>query len=207
MPSNYLNKKDIDIENSVKQALENSDFLSELLDAITSKNDLIRFNCNNILFKLSEENPNILYPHWDYFVELIKSNNNYHKLIALELIANLTKVDIENRFEDIFDEYFKFINSEKTMVAGHLAGISGKIAKNKPNLQNKITNILLNIDNTNKSKQVELIKAYIIDSLSYYFQDIKNKNEIITFVKNQQNSASPKTRHKAKEFLTKYDKY
>lgn len=207
MPSNYLNKKDIDIENSVKQALENSDFLSELLDAITSKNDLIRFNCNNILFKLSEENPNVLYPHWDYFVELLKSNNNYHKLIALELIANLTKVDIENRFEDIFDEYFKIINSEKTMVAGHLAGVSGKIAYNKPNLQNKITNILLNIDNTNKGKQVELIKAYIIDSLSYYFQDIKNKNDIITFVKNQQNSASPKTRDKAKEFLTKYDKY
>lgn len=188
------------------KAIIDKKYLLELIKQLKSKNDTARFNSNKILSKISQENPEILYPYWNYFGEMLKSSNNYHKLIALELIANLTKVDVENKFKEILDEYFEIINSEKTMVAGHLAGVSGKIAINKPNLQIKITNILLNIDSTYKGKQLELIKAYIIDSLSFYFQDIKNKDGIIAFVKNQQNSSSPKTRKKAKEFLLKYPK-
>jgi len=196
-----VNKKDIDVNKLVKRAITNQNFFSELLNGLTSKNDIIRFNCHKILTKISEENPKQLYSKWNYLEDLLKSTNNYHKLIAIELIANLTKVDVENKFDAIFETYYSILNSEKTMVAGHLAGVSGKISKNKPKLQNKITKKLLNIDNTHQGKQVELIKAYIIDAFSEYFKEAENKEEIKRFIKQQITSKSPKTSKKARDFL------
>lgn len=199
--SDEINKKDIDIDKLVERAITNQNFFSELLIGLTSKNDIIRYNCHKILTKISEENPNQLYSKWNYLEDLLNSPNNYHKLIAIELIANLTKVDVDNKFDAIFETYYSIINSEKTMVAGHLAGVSGKIVKNKPKLQNKITKRLLNIDNTHQGKQVELIKAYIIDAFTEYFEEAENKEEIKRFVEQQITSKSPKTRKKAQDFL------
>lgn len=199
-----INKKDISINKFVQRALINQNLFSEILKGLTSKNDVIRFNCHKILTKISEENPNQLYLKWNFLEDLLKSPNNYHKLIAIELIANLTKVDVENKFDEIFVTYYNIINSEKTMLAGHLAGVSGKIAKNKPKLQDKITKRLLNIDKTHQGKQVELIKSYIIDAFTEYFEEVKNKEEIIRFIQQQVNSKSPKTRKKAKDFISKY---
>ncbi len=90
------------------------------------------------------------------------------------------------------------------MVSGHLAGVSGKIAKNKPKLQNRITKRLLNIDKTHQGKQVELIKAYIIDAFTEYFEEAENKEEIKRFIKQQITSKSPKTRKKAQDFLNEH---
>ena len=199
-----INKKDIPINKFVQRALINQNLFSEIINGLTSKNDVIRFNCHKILTKISEENPNQLYKKWNLLEDLLKSQNNYHKLIAIELIANLTKVDVENKFDEIFNEYYSTLNSQKTMVAGHLAGVSGKIAKNKPKLQNKITKRLLNIDKTHQGKQVELIKAYIIDAFTEYFEEVKNKEAIIRFIQQQINSKSPKTRKKAQDFLKKF---
>ena len=89
------------------------------------------------------------------------------------------------------------------IVAGHLAANSGKIAKAKPELQVKITNKLLNIDKTNQ-KHKDLVKAGAIEAFDKYFEEAKNKNKILEFVKDQLNSKSPKTRKTAKEFLKKW---
>jgi hypothetical protein len=127
-------------------------------------------------------------------------------LIAIRIIANLTKVDKENKFEEIFDEYYSILDEDKTMTAGHLASNSGKIAKAKPKLQSKITEKLLNIDNTHKGKQKELIKAYAIEAFNEYYKESLDKKKIIEFVKKELESKSPKTRKKAEEFLSKWEK-
>ncbi len=106
-----INKKDIDVNKHVKRAITNQNSFSEILDGLTSKNDTIRFNCHKILTKISEENPNQLYSKWNYLEDLLYSPNNYHKLIAIELIANLTKVDVDNKFEAIFETYYSILNS------------------------------------------------------------------------------------------------
>jgi len=188
-----------------KKAIEDQELLTELLKGVLSKEDEIRYPSFKVLLIISEEHPEALYPKWDFFANLINSDNSYKKLIALRLIANLTRVDTENKFEDLFDDYYSILDEEKTMTAGHLAGNSGKIAKAKPKLQLKITNKLLNIDNTHRGKQKDLIKAYAIEAFDEYYDIAKNKDKIIEFVKKQLESDSPKTRMKAKEFLEKWE--
>jgi len=198
-----LDKKDISVENVAKKALKDGEILSELLGGVLSKKDTIRYNSFKILLLLSEEHPEVLYLKWDFFAELINSDNSYRKLIAVRLIANLTRIDKENKFEEIFDKYYNLLN-DSVIVAGHITANSGKIAKAIPELQTKITNKLLNIDKTNQ-KHKDLIKSGAIQSFSEYFEEAKNKKEIIDFVKNQLDSESPKTRKIAKEFLKKWE--
>jgi len=202
--SKYLNNKDIKIEELAKKALYNHEIFSELLNGILSKNDIVRSNSFKTLLFISEETPESLYPHWLQFEKMIKSSNNYHKYIAIYIIANLTVIDREGKFENISDDYFDIIDSEKTMTASHAALNSGKIAIYKPELKDKITDILLNIDKNHKGKQKELVKSYAIEALDKYFEESDNKERILKFVKAQLESKSPKTRENAEKFLKKH---
>jgi hypothetical protein len=185
--------------------LTENENLSQLLEDIFSKKDKIRSNSFNILIELSEEQPEVLYLKWDFFVSLLDSNNHYQRYISINILANLVKVDSKNKFENVFDRYFSNLDGERTMVAGQAALNSGKIAKMKPNLQTQITNRLLNIEKTHQGKQIELIKGYVIEAFNEYFEESSDKNKILNFVKRQLESKSPKTRKLANKFLRKWD--
>jgi len=194
-----------DVENIVKKAIKDDKLLSELLQGILSKKDEIRSKNFEILLQISKTYPKILYLKWDFLADLLTSGNHFHRYIAINLLANLTSVDSNNKFEEIFDIYFSNIESNRTMVAGQTALNSGKIAKEIPNFQPKITHILLNIDKIYQGKHTELLKGYAIDAFNEYFKETEDKKEILNFVKAQLNSNSPKTKKIAKEFLKKWD--
>ena len=88
-----------------------------------------------------------MYPKWDYLENFLDSNNYFHRFIAINLLANLSSVDLENKFDKIFDKYFQNLDGKKKIVAGQAALNSGKIAKALPDFRKKITFRLLNIDN------------------------------------------------------------
>ena len=200
-----MGKRSIDIESVAKEAVKDDNVLAELLDGILSKKETIRYNSFKVLLLISEEHPEFLCPKWDFFVGLLESDNTSHKYIAIYIIANLTRLDKENNFEKIFDKYYNLLDDKSIIPAGHVAGNSGKIARARPELQTKITDKLLSIDETHhEPERRELIKGYAIESFSEYFEEAKNKREITEFVKKQLNSKSPRTRKKANEFLEKW---
>jgi hypothetical protein len=200
-----LSDKSVSVESVAKRALKDKQVFSELLEGILSKKETIRYNSFKVLLLLSEKHSEMLYPHWDYFKDLLNSDNTYFKYIAIYIIANLTRVDSKNKFEKIFAKYYNLLNDNSVIPAAHLAGNSGKIARAKPKLQTKITNKLLSIDKTHHdSERRDLIKGYAIESFSEYFEEAKNKKGIIEFVETQLNSKSPRTKKKAKEFLKRW---
>ena len=68
--SNLIDKK-IGVEEAASKAIKNEEVLSELLESILSKKDEIRFNSHQVLLHLSESDPDILYPKWDYLADLL----------------------------------------------------------------------------------------------------------------------------------------
>ncbi|MFX0025725.1 MAG: hypothetical protein ACFE8M_04860 [Candidatus Hermodarchaeota archaeon] len=201
-----LNKKDFEPESFVNKALEDPKILAELMNNLLAKDEIVRYNSHKILIIISQDKPEVLYPHWDFFADLLKSKNNFHKVIGIQILANLTKIDTKNKFEDIFEIYCNLLDAKSVMTAGHLAANLGIIAKVKPNLRDKLTKVLLSIDETHHEiSRKDLIKAYIIESFNEYFNEIENKEEIIKFVKAQLECKSPKTRKAAEKFLKKYN--
>lgn len=200
-----LSDKNIEINHYAQIALEDDNFLKELLVNLTDKNDVIRSNSFDIVHEISKINPKKLYSYWDKFVPLLASKNRYHQYIGIYLISNLTVVDDEGKFEDIFEDFFNIIGQNSTMTAAHCIKKTGTIVKAKPHLEKRITSVLLKIDKIHKGTQIELVKSSVIGAFSEYIDMSSNKKDMINFVKKQCLSKSPSTRKNAIEFLKKYE--
>ncbi len=200
-----LNDKNMNVESMAKKALKEEGILSELIDNLTTKNETVRYNCSKTLNLLSDEHPEVLYSKWDFFVELLNSDHTYWKLSVIPLIANLTRIDTENKFEGIFDDYYRLLDDKSMIPAAWVADNSGKIARAKPELQTRITDELLRIDETHHHpERRDLIKAGAVESFDEYYEEAVDKKKILKFVKKQLECKSPKTRKIAKEFLEKW---
>jgi hypothetical protein len=200
--NNYdLNNKDLDVKLLAFEAASNEDLFRVLIKKIQSKDNTIRSNAFNTLMILCEDNGELLYPDWNHLYEMLKSSNNYHQYIAIYLLASLTSVDSENRFENIFEDYYNIIEGDKTMIASHVILNSSKIAANKPELKSEIIDKLLSTDKSHKGKQKELLKAYAIETLRKIKPDKKDRIRIENFVKSQLGSSSPKTRNVAQCYI------
>jgi hypothetical protein len=198
-------KKGAKPEALAQLALKDEKVLQEAFDGVLSKNDVVRQNSFQTLNFLSEKYPDSVYGKWDFFANLIRKGNSFHKYMAIWIIANLTKADPENKFEKLFDDYYGLLSDKSVIPAGHVAAKSGIIALAKPELQAEITNRLLDIDST-VQRHKDLVKAGAIESFDAYFEESTNQERIIEFVKAQLDCESPKTRKIAKEFLEKWDK-
>lgn len=198
-------KKGANPEALAQMALEDEKVLQEAFEGVLSKNDVVRQNSFQTLNFLSEKHPSSVYSRWDFFADLIRKGNSFHKYMAIWIIANLTKADPENKFEKLFDDYYDLLGDKSVIPAGHVAAKSGIIALAKPELQTEITNRLLDIDNT-VQRHKDLVKSGAIEAFDAYFEESKDQARIIEFVKAQLNCESPKTRKMAKEFLEKWNK-
>ena len=178
-----------------------------MVDNLKSKNETVRYNSSKILFSLTQQKPELLYDKWDDLVKFLDSDNTYHKLSAVLLLGNLTKADKENKFEKLFNKYYSLMDDKSFITAAYVAQASGTIALAKPNLQTKITNKLLKIDETHHiQERKDLAKASIIEAFAQYYKNAKNKKAILNFVETQLKAKSNKTRKKAKDFLKQFKK-
>lgn len=196
-----LNSKNVDTEKLSHDALSDEELFRELMSGIKSKDNTTRSNSFQTLLLISEQKPEFLYPKWNYFQDMLESSNNYHKYIAIYILANLTQADDEEKFESIFDEYYGILAGSKVMNASHVALNSPIIYKNKPKLRSRIIDQLLNIDTLHQGRQKELVKAYAIEALRKIYPDADDKERIVEFVQAQLESSSPKARDMASCFL------
>jgi len=196
-------------ETMAQHALHNQRALQDLLDGISPKTrkSIIRKSSSKAVLYLSEQHPEVLLPHWAYFVKLLKSDNGFSKYVAIHVIANLVTAGDEGRFEKSFNAFYKLLDDESVMVASHVAGVSGQIARARPLLRPKITQRLLGITQTHfPAERQALIISYAIPSLDEYFANssAREQDRILAFVQQQIDSASPKTRRLAKDFIKKW---
>ncbi|UCF13970.1 MAG: hypothetical protein JSW59_11205 [Phycisphaerales bacterium] len=202
-----LDNKNIDIKAIARKTLKDGALLAELLDNLWSKKETIRYNSHKVIALISEEHPETLYSSWDYLVKFLDSDNTYHKLSAVILLANITSVDRDDKFEKIFDKFYGLLDDKSFITAAYVSQASGKIALAKPKLQTKITNRLLRIDQTHhEQERKDLVKASIIEAFEQYYDQTRNKKKMFEFVERQLSCKSPKTRRKAGEFLERLNK-
>lgn len=200
-----LDKKDVNTEKLAHESLENQDLFEALMRGIRSKEKIVRNNSFNALMTVSRNNGEVIYSKWDYIHEMLLSCNANEQYVAVYILASLTAVDIENKFESLFDEYFGILSGDKTMIASHVILNSKTIAENKPDLRSEIIDKLLNTDNIFKGRQSDLIKVYAIETLRKLDSYGEEKIRIENFIKAQLNSSSSRTRSAAKCYIDRCD--
>ncbi|MFA5364186.1 MAG: hypothetical protein WC325_03285 [Candidatus Bathyarchaeia archaeon] len=181
-----------------------------LLDGVGSSKASVRYGCAKVLMDLSEQNPEKLYSHFDFFTKLLDSKYRIITWNALAIIANLTRVDTNKKFDLIFDKYYGFLNNPYMVTVANVVGHSATIAQAKPYLIPRIVNHLLSVENisitphlTEECKRV--IAQKTITSINTFFDQVEQKEKVICFVKNHVNSPRESLNTVAENFLDRWN--
>jgi hypothetical protein len=200
--------KSMKTEKLLQNVKQDYNLLPTVLKGVSSTKAAIRYGCAKVLMDLSDEYPEQLYPYMDFFVDLLDSKYRILTWNAMAIIANLTKVDKNRKFDAIFDKYYRFINDEYMVTVANVVGHSGKIALAKPYLIEKIANELLKVENISTTPHLteeckKVIAEKTIKSFDLFFDKIRQKEKVASFVKRQLNSPRKTLRTTAEKFLTK----
>lgn len=119
-----------------------------LISNLSNTNDKVRYP-SFLIIQYRSENNNDIYPYWDKFINMLKSDNSYFRTIGLKLLAINTKWDKEKKFNNIIDDYLSYCEDEK-MITARLAiqGLKNIIDNTNYDeyICNKIVNKLISID-------------------------------------------------------------
>ena len=214
MESRLLQKlvnKSMTKEELLQKVNRNFDLLPEVVKGVSSPKATIRYGCAKVLMDLSEKHPEKLYHYMDFFTSLLDSKYRILTWNAMAIIANLARVDKDQKFDAIFDKYYSFMNDPYMVTVASVVGHSSKIAVAKPYLIQKITNELLKVENmattphlTEECKRV--IAEKTIESFDKFFDQVNTQDRVISFVKKNFHSPRETLRQVAENFIAKWDK-
>ncbi len=201
--SKELAKKRDSSERAAAMVMEDPRNLDEILSGVSSENLRIKFRSAKILRIISEKDPNLIYPRMDFFVDLLGSDNKILKWNAMDVIANLAAVDAKNRFDGIFGKFYGLLRDGELITAAHVVEGSGRIAAAKPRLRGKITAELLGVEKvplpTEECRNILLGKTIL--AFDGYWDDIRDKGAVVSFVRKQLSNSRRSTRARAEKFL------
>ena len=191
----------------VKQDLN---LISLLLKGLGSLKAAVRYGCAKVLMNLSEVDPQKLYPHMDLFIDLLDSKYRILTWNALAIIANLTRVDSEKKFDAIFDKYYSFLDNDYMITVANVVGNSAKIALAKSYLIPEITDELLKVQDLSLTPHLteecrRVISQKTIESFDLFFDKIEQKEKVVSFVKICLFSSRKNLRTLSETFLEKWD--
>ncbi|MCX6011580.1 MAG: hypothetical protein NT134_04930 [Chloroflexi bacterium] len=182
--------------------------LADVLEGMSAPKASVKFGCSKVLRIISQKKPEVLYPSFDFFVQLLDSDNTFLKCDAILILANLAAVDSANKFEAIFDRYFAPIKGPVLITAANVIGGAARIALAKPALTDRIVDELLKVEaaeyQTAECRNIALGQA--IMSFEQFFGQIGDKEGVIQLVKKQLANTRNSTRQKAAQFLKKHER-
>lgn len=201
-----LDQKEVTAKQLADQVIQSPNLLPEIFEGLKADRANIKYGCLKVLRLISEKQPAILYPRFDFFVELLDSEVTFFKWGAILIIANLTAVDSDHKFESIFDRYFAPITDHVMIPAANIIGSSAKIALAKPELTEQIAREILKVEHavyqTDECRNVAI--GHAIKSFYQFFDQIKDKEPVIEFIKRQLTNTRGGTKKAAKKFVKKY---
>lgn len=114
--------------------------------------------------QLAEESKesNSVYPFFDDFIDMLEDDNSYIRNRGLILIAENSRWDIDNKVDEVINQYLKHINDVKPITARQCIKGLKIIAEEKENLIPDIKKALYNANIENyPSSMRELIEKDI----------------------------------------------
>jgi hypothetical protein len=212
MESKLLHKladKSITKEELTRMIKQNHDLVPEILNGVSSSKPAIRYGCGKILMDVSQDQPEFLYPNMDFFITLLDSKYRILTWNAIIIIANLTRVDTEKKFDEIFEKYYRFLENDYMVTVANVVGNSWKIANAKPYLTKKITDKLLTVEHLSTTPHLSeeckrVIIEHAIKTFDLLFPQIEQKEKVLLFVKKYRKSSRKTLRSASEEFLTKW---
>ncbi|MFC1554174.1 hypothetical protein ACFL7D_06040 [candidate division KSB1 bacterium] len=201
-----ISQKGSDKEKIADEVIKDQIDLAVLLEGMNEKKAAVKFGCEKVLQKIGIKKPDLLYPYYDTFADLLDSENSFLKWGAIITISNMASVDKEGKFEKIFDKYFSPIPGPVLISAANVIGNSYKFALARREFADRIAIEILKVENAKYKTEecVNVAKGIAVNSFYEFFDLINEKEPVVKFVMDQLKSPRKPVRKKAEKFLRKY---
>jgi hypothetical protein len=175
----------------------------ELIEGLNAKAARSRYGCAKALRLLSEEHPEALYPHFDFFAGLLDHPNKIFQWEAIFVLSQLARVDAADKFSGIFGRYFAPIRGPVMITAANVIGGGARIALARPRLADRICSEILKVSKAQyKTAECRNIAiGHAILALGEILGLLRDPAPAIKFVQGQIENSRPATRKKAEKFL------
>lgn len=206
-----LAKKQLTKEQLYQMVKKDSELLPQVLTGVSSSKAAVRYGCAKVLMDLSAKYPEKLYPHIDFFTDLLDSKYRVLVWNALAIIANLCAVDEDKKFDTLFAKYYSFLGDPYMVTVANTVGNSGRIALAKPYLIPKITNELFRVEALSTTPHLteeckRVIAEQTVETFNVFFDKMPTETQakVLTFVKRQVGSPREKLNATAELFIQKW---
>jgi hypothetical protein len=174
-----------------------------IIEGLKADKPRVKYGCAKALRLVSEQRPEVLYPHFDFFVHLLEHENKIFQWNAACVLSHLARVDVQDKFAAIFKQYFSPILGPVMITAANVMQGGARVAQAKPQLAGRIAEEILKVARaryqTTECRNVAIGHAII--ALGKMLPLLPNPAPAVRFVRKQTRNPRPATRKKAERFL------
>ena len=186
----------------IRQASPDPTLIQTLIKTLSDKTTA-RLKAAKQLQLISRAKPSLLYPHFEVFVNLLDSNSSVLLWNGIIILSYLVSVDIDHKFDNIFDKYYGHLWDGKLVTASNIFANSGRIARHRPDLADRISDELLKVDAiplpTTECREVA--RSQVLVSLFEYLDMLKNNQLVKDFIIRCTSSHRPAAKIRAEALL------
>jgi hypothetical protein len=179
-----------------------------LVNALLQEDSIKKYAYEKTLRLISGKRPELIYPYFDMYDAFLDHENNFLKWGSIRTIANLTPVDVDKKFDEIFLRYYAPIKGPVMVTSANIIGCTTRIVKAKPSLSDAVVCEILKVEKARyrikgalspECRNVAI--GHAIDAFKEIFVSINDKKAVLDFVKRQlRNSRKPVVK-RAEKFL------
>ena len=181
----------------------NHELLLEVLAGVGAKRGEVRLAASKALRVLSERAPELLYPHFDFFVALLEQDNQILKWNATLTLANLARVDDEAKIEGVLDRYLGLIAGPDMITAANAIRGAAMIGVARPHLAARIVLQVMRVDGvqyaTPECRNVAI--GHALEALEQLADVLPDQRVARLFAARQLGNPRAATSAKARRFL------
>jgi hypothetical protein len=189
-----------------RQAILNHRLLPEITHGLEADKPRVKYGCAKALRLISEERPDVLYPHFGFFANLLDHENKILQWDATFVLSQLARADAQDEFAAIFEKYFSPITGPVMITAANAIQGGARVAQAKPKLADRIAAEILKVTrarySTPECRNVAI--GHAIVALQHMLPLLSNPASVVEFVRKQVRNPRPATRKKAEHFLSSH---
>lgn len=179
-----------------------------LLEIIETDSGNVKFYCDKLIQRLSQDHPEIIVPFFDRIASHLKHPNHFIQWGALLTLPNVMALDGGEKFMSVTPTYFELTDGDSMITASNAAKGIVKLIPFHPELEEPIIIHLIHCedrvyrDKTEVSPECRNIMiGHVIDLFSQLYASSSHQALIRSFVLRHTNNPRSSTAKKAKVFL------
>ena len=203
-----LAEKSLSAEEIARKALTHPELVPALVAGMGEPKAEVKYGCAKALRILTDEEPGLLYPHFEVFAAMLDNPNNIFQWQALYVLAGLSSVDTEHKLAPLLPAYFARVEGPILVTAANAIKGAALIVGGQPDLADAIVEHVLRVEQ-GKYEDAECYEIACGTALKTLYKIRKwvgIPHELLAFAQRHAASPRPATAKAAAKLIERLEK-